>query len=109
MKPGMKQILMQSVIFTALAVNVMLGALLWARGQVSLPATAPTAAVPVLPGERVEVRDRFEGVERHGDWWIETYEKVEYRYDRYGRLLEALPTGEKTYLRYWGNQKRPKP
>jgi hypothetical protein len=109
MKPGIKQILMQSFIFTALAVNVMLGALLWARGQVSLPATAPTTTVPVLPGEKVEVQDRFEGAEQHGDWRIETYEKVEYRYDRYGRLLEASPTGEKTYLRYWDTQERPKP
>jgi hypothetical protein len=76
---------------------------------VSLPATAPTSTVPVLPGEKVEVQDRFEGAEQHGDWRIETYEKVEYRYDRYGRLLEAIPTGEKTYLRYWDTQERPKP
>lgn len=96
-----KQAWMQSVIFTALAINVMLGALLWARGQVSLPATAPTSTVPLLPGERVEVRDQFEGAAHQGNWRIETYEKVEYYYDRYGRLLDAIPTGDKTYLRYW--------
>ncbi len=96
-----KQTLIQGILVTAVAVNLMFGALLIVNKQMEIPETTqPTTGIP-KPAQKTDFQMELVDVSYQDNWRIEHYRKVEHLYDHQNNLVKKTPTSEMIYLRYW--------
>ncbi|MBA4494494.1 hypothetical protein ACFO25_18790 [Paenactinomyces guangxiensis] len=109
-----KNILMQTSLGTAVAINLMLGALILGRNVVPAEEAVPSIGGTAQPDLRVEYVMELAGSEtvsdtsagdtpqgKKGSWVVEHYKEYEYRFDKNGRLIDKRPTSKETHIRYW--------
>lgn len=96
-----KKTLTQTVLVTAIAVNLMLGALLIVNKQMGIPETAQPATGIPKSAQKTDFRMELVDVSHQDEWRIEHYRKVEHLYDHQNKLVKKTPTSEMVYLRYW--------
>ena len=96
-----KQTLIQTLLVTVIAVNMMWVGLLVARSQLEPAGTAPVVGQPGSPASQKEFRLRYEGVTREGAWEVEHYRMIEIIRNAKGEKIRTRPAGEETHLRYW--------
>ncbi|QKI82095.1 hypothetical protein [Kroppenstedtia eburnea] len=101
MEQSWKQTLIQTLLVTVIAVNMMWIGLLVARNRLEPAGTAPVMGRPGTPASQKEVRLQYEGVTSEGEWEVEHYRTIEILRDEKGREIQSRPTGEETHLRYW--------
>ncbi|QKG84376.1 hypothetical protein GXN76_07725 [Kroppenstedtia pulmonis] len=95
-----KPTIIQTLLITVLAINLMLTGILFARNQISMPEAAPTMGKPVGT-TRTEYQMELENVTREGKWQVQHYRKIQLFYDAKGQVVKKEPTDEQTHLRYW--------
>ncbi|WP_141201606.1 hypothetical protein [Paludifilum halophilum] len=100
MNESLKPTMIQTVLGTVIAVNLMLGGILIAREQIVMPEATPALGQPSAQ-TRTEYRMELEGTDRKGNWRVEHYRKIKVQLDEKGRLVEKKPTSEQIHLRYW--------
>lgn len=94
--------LKQATLFTVIACNLMLIALLIAQHQYNLQKLAePAVSHPpsAQPSSRYSLE--FVSSTKKGPWRVEHYREYEYRFDEQGRLIDRRPTGKEENLRYY--------
>lgn len=105
-----RPMLSQASLYTAVAINLMLVALIVGQNVVHIEQAVPSMAGTAQPNLRVEYVMEWAGRQTvpaetdgsaQGSWVVEHYKEYEYHYDKDGRLLEKRPTAKEEYIRYW--------
>lgn len=101
--------LLRTLIYTLIAMNVMITAILIGKEFVPV-----MASVPSMGSEQSKIQKNIDysmekiGSDRlrtdadgSGYWIVEHYREYEYHYDKRGKLIEKRPTNKEEHLRYW--------
>jgi hypothetical protein len=103
----MKKSLMQAIVFTLLAVDLMLGGLLLAKHQLPPEKVVPSFAKSSEPNLEIGYTWELYKASIEGPYLVEHYKEYECIYNKSGHLLSKRPTNEETYLRYWRENHSP--
>ncbi|GAA5345640.1 hypothetical protein [Planifilum fimeticola] len=90
-----------AALYTAVAVNFMLTALILVRHYWAPPVEVPSMARPEIPSYRSEYLEQYEGSSVHGGWKVDHYRQIEVITDEDGHVVKERPTQEMTHIRYW--------
>lgn len=78
------------------------------RNDIVVFGDSDTESTPVSNKEVENVNftleKRFEKRELINDYWVETYREYEIYKDEKGNIIEAIPTSNFDYIRYWAGQ-----
>lgn len=96
-KPSGKQI----VLFTAIFVNVLLFALIWAKHEIVIPPEADTAVAESNEETSLEYDYELEDVSETDSWRIEHYQQFEITVNEAGEVLSKEPTEQTQNVKYW--------
>lgn len=100
MDTSWKQTLVQSGLATVIAINMMLGALLFAKEWIVPETVQPTTGLPKSTPS-TDYSLELVKVSQSGEWRVEHYQKVEHVYNEQKKRIKQTPTSEMVYLRYW--------
>lgn len=90
-----------AALYTAIAVNLMLSALILVRNYWTPPIDIPSMASPDRSVYRSEYLEQYEGSSVHGGWKVDHYRRIEVITDGEGHVVKQRPTSEMTHVRYW--------
>lgn len=93
-----------AVLYTTIAVNLMLFALIAVRHYWTPRVEVPSMARPEAASHRSEYLEQYEGSSVHGGWKVDHYRRIEVITDEEGHVLKERPTSEMTHIRYWIGQ-----
>lgn len=100
--------LTQAIVFTLIACNLMLFALI--MGQKKYPIAETVTSVPEMSRpqfsseytmEFISAKEYPSNQNSRGKWRVEHYREYEYRFDAEGKLLDRRPTSKEENIRYW--------
>jgi hypothetical protein len=93
-----------AVLYTTIAVNLMLFALIAVRHYWTPRVEVPSMARPEAASHRSEYLEQYEGSSVHGGWKVDHYRRIEVITDEEGHVLKERPTSEMNHIRYWIGQ-----
>ncbi|PTX59941.1 hypothetical protein C8P63_11086 [Melghirimyces profundicolus] len=101
MNESVKNTLVQALLVTVIAINLMLAGVLAVRSQVQTGGVTPAMARPGSAALQPETRLEYQGTTEEKNWRVEHYRKVEVFRDEKGREVKTRPTDEEIHIRYW--------
>lgn len=91
----------QIILLTVITANVLLIVLIWAKQQITIPASADSIPTITNDSPNIVYEYELENVSITDDWRIEHYRQYALTVSNTGEVLSKKSTGETQHLKYY--------